>query len=84
MADLITPVKGPVATRPLSIAETVRKNASKLKKWRELEARAHLTAKDDEAIARVYASLRLDEKKLSAGERNALRELERVVNNRFR
>ncbi len=65
-------------------AAVVRVNAEKLRAWRAIEARARISAGDEEGAARAYAKLRMDEDRLTPAERSALADLERFILNRFR
>ena len=66
------------------LALAVQKHSAKLKDWRTFEARARLKAGDEEWVAQSYAVLVLKGEKLSASEKDVLRELERFVLSKFR
>ncbi len=66
------------------MALAVQKHSAKLKDWRTFEARARLKAGDEEWVAQSYAVLVLKGEKLSASEKDVLRELERFVLSKFR
>jgi tetratricopeptide (TPR) repeat protein len=65
-------------------ANVAQKHASALKDWRVTEAKARIQAGDEEGAAASYAVLSMSSEKLSASEREALRELERFILARFR
>ena len=73
-----------LASGAKEISKLVSNNAKKLNGWRVTEARAQMRANDADAVARVYAVLRIQEDSLTPQERVALQELERFILNRFR
>ncbi len=66
------------------VAKAVRDRATSLADWRGLAAQALVRANDADGAARMYATLRLDEDKLTDAERAALRDLARFIQNTYR
>lgn len=65
------------------VSSMLKKQATALRDWRMVEARARMQANDAEGVAQLYASLVTD-RSLSDGERRTVEELERFLMNRFR